>query len=146
MIRKEFEIKIDAPKEKVWNVLWNDATYRQWTAPFSEGSYAETDWKEGSKVKFIGPDGNGMVSIIKKSTPNAYMSIEHQGFLINDVEDTQSDGAKIWQGAMENYTLRDTGGNTELLIESDITEEYLETFEKAWPAALQKVKELSEKA
>ena len=145
MERKEFEIKIDAPKEKIWNVLWNDETYRQWTAPFSEGSYAETDWKEGSKVRFLGPDGNGMVSMIKKSIPKTYMSIEHLGFLINDVEDTQSDDAKKWQGALENYTLKNTEGKTDLLIETDIAEEYLEMFEGAWPKALQKVKELSEK-
>ena len=50
MEKNEFKILIDAPPEKVWNVLWNDASYPQWTSAFAEGSKVETDWKEGSKV------------------------------------------------------------------------------------------------
>ena len=50
MERKEFKTAIDAPKEKVWDVLWNDETYRQWTTPFSEGSYAEEYLEEFEKA------------------------------------------------------------------------------------------------
>ena len=50
MERKEFTIDINAPREKVWDVLWQDDSYRKWTSVFSEGSHAETDWKKGSKV------------------------------------------------------------------------------------------------
>ena len=58
MKKLNFTTKIDAPKEKVWNTLWNDATYRAWTSAFAEGSFAETDnWKEGSKVLFLDPNG-----------------------------------------------------------------------------------------
>lgn len=145
MKRKDFEIGIKALKEKVWNILWNDETYRQWTAPFSEGSYAETDWKEGSKVFFLGPNGNGMVSRINKNDPHNFMSIEHLGCVVDGVEDTTSEEAAQWKGTLENYTLEMVGGKTQLLIETDIAEEYLEMFEEAWPKALQKVKELSEK-
>ena len=38
-----FSININAPKEKVRKVLWDDSSYREWTSAFSEGSYAETD-------------------------------------------------------------------------------------------------------
>ena len=30
---------INAPKEKVWKVLWDDSSYRKWTSVFMEGSY-----------------------------------------------------------------------------------------------------------
>jgi len=46
------EIDINATKEKVWDILWNDATYTQWTSIFCEGSHAVSDWKEGSKILF----------------------------------------------------------------------------------------------
>ena len=144
MRRKEFTIQIKAPKEKVWKVLWNDETYRKWTAPFMEGSYAETDCKEGSKVLFLGPDNCGMVSRIKKSDPFDFMSIEHQGTVLNGVENLNGKEAEKWRGALENYRLKAVDGKTELNIETDIAEEYLESFGKAWPEALQKVKELSE--
>ena len=77
MQRREFEIQINAAKEKVWNVLWNDASYKKWAAAFAEGSHAETDWKEGSKVLFMDSNGSGMVSKIKKKEENKYMSFEH---------------------------------------------------------------------
>jgi len=57
----EFSINIEAPKEKVWNTLWNDQTYREWTSAFAEGSRAETDWKKGSRVLFTDGKGSGMV-------------------------------------------------------------------------------------
>ena len=38
-----FSIGIAALRETVWEILLDDATYRQWTAVFAEGSYAEGD-------------------------------------------------------------------------------------------------------
>ena len=52
MEKQRFKIAISAKPEKVWDVLWNDQTYREWTSVFSDGSHAETDWKKGSKVLF----------------------------------------------------------------------------------------------
>ena len=56
----KFNTNINAPKEKVWETLWNDTTYQQWTAAFTAGSYTESDWNEGSKIKFLSPNGNRM--------------------------------------------------------------------------------------
>ncbi len=61
-----FSIKIKAPREKVWQILWEDATYRQWTSVFNESSYAVSDWEEGSKIQFLSADGSGMYSLIDK--------------------------------------------------------------------------------
>lgn len=45
MTTLEFKIEINASKEKVWDVLWNEETYKQWTSVFCEGAYAESDRK-----------------------------------------------------------------------------------------------------
>lgn len=145
MKRKEFKITIGASKEKIWEVLWSDATYPTWTAPFTEGSHAETDWKEGSKVLFLGSNGNGMISRIKTNKAPTYMSIEHLGIIVDGNEDTSSEEVKEWAGAMENYTLENKDGKTKLTVQVDVAEAYLDSFEIAFPQALQKVKELSEK-
>ncbi len=144
MKKQEYRVSINAPREKVWNILWTDETYRQWTAPFMEGSYAVTDWKKGSKVLFLGPDGGGMVSKIDENIPNEYMSIQHLGMVNNGVEDTESDKVKDWAGAHENYTLKDANGQTDLIIEMDLNEEYAKMFNETWPKALEKVKQLAE--
>lgn len=144
MEKINFKTVINATPEKIWKVLWDDATYRKWTSAFSEGSYAETDWKEGSKVLFLDGQGQGMVSRIAENRPNEYMSIEHLGEVKNGVEDTSSDRVKEWAGAHENYTLKKVNGKTELSIDMDITEEFKEMFSQMWPKALDNVKKLSE--
>ena len=45
MKKQHFDISIQAPKEKVWEILWNDKSYNTWTAVFSESSHAKSDWK-----------------------------------------------------------------------------------------------------
>jgi len=143
----KFSISINAPKEKVWQTLWNDASYRKWTSAFMEGSHAVTDnWKEGSKVLFMDPKGNGMVSTVAANKPNEFMSFKHLGEVKNGVEDTSSDKIKGWAGAMENYTLKGTNGKTELLVEMDITEDFKDYFVKTWPKALDLLKESAEAA
>lgn len=101
MEKINFKTVINAAPEKIWKVLWDDATYRKWTSAFSEGSYAETDWKEGSKVLFLDGQGQGMVSRIAENRPNEYMSIEHLGEVKDGVEDTSSDRVKAWPELMK---------------------------------------------
>ncbi len=145
MKKQEFKIDINAPREKVWNVLWGEETYPKWTAPFAEGSRAETDWKKGSKVLFTDGKGSGMVSRIEENVPNEFMSILHLGEVKDGVEDTESEKVKQWAGAHENYTLKGTNGKTELIVHMDITEEFAEMFNNIWPKALAKVKDIAEK-
>ncbi|MCS3798680.1 SRPBCC domain-containing protein [Niastella sp. OAS944] len=144
MEKQTFKIAIDAPREKVWNVLWADDSYPTWTAPFAEGSQAITDWKKGSKVLFTDGKGSGMVSKIDESVPNEFMSFLHLGMVKDGVEDTTSDEVKAWAGAHENYTLKEAQGKTELEVEIDIDENHKEYFVDTFPRALQKVKELAE--
>ena len=145
MERKEFTIDINAPREKVWDVLWQDDSYRKWTSVFSEGSHAETDWKKGSKVLFLDGKGSGMIAKIAENIPNEYMSIQHLGMLNDGVEDFESAKVKEWAGALENYTLENKDGKTHLVVDMDIAEEYKDYFANTWPKALDKVKELAEK-
>lgn len=115
-MEKEFRITIDAPRDKVWTTLWTDETYRQWTAPFGEGSRVETDWKKGSKVLFLGKENSGMVSSITDNRPNEYMSFQHRGIVNNGVEDVDSEEAKKWATTSEEYTLNTVNKATELIV------------------------------
>jgi len=145
METKEFKVTIDAPKEKVWNTLWNDATYREWTSVFAEGSRAESDWKKGSKILFLDGKGSGMVSVIAEQIPNEFMSFKHLGEVKDGVEDTASEKVSQWAGAFENYTLKMINGKTELIVDMDISDDFADYFLKTFPKALDKVKEIAEK-
>lgn len=146
MEKMKFNISINAPRQKVWDTLWNDETYRAWTAEFSPGSHAVTDWKDGSKVLFLGADDKGgMVAYINEKREPEYMSFKHVGIVKDGVEDTSSDEVKNWAGILENYTLVHTNDNiTELQIDVDTNEEFKSYFEETWPKALAKLKEISE--
>lgn len=145
MQKINFSATINAPKEKVWEILWNRDSYRSWTKVFSESSDVQTDnWKEGTKVIFGDNQGSGMVARVAANRPNEFMSFEHLGVMKDGVEDTTSDEVKNWAGAKENYTLREENGNTRLDVEMDITEEFKEFMETAWPKAMDKIKDLAE--
>jgi uncharacterized protein YndB with AHSA1/START domain len=144
MEKSTFKTTINAPREKVWEVLWGDNSYTQWTAAFAEGSQVNTTWEKGSKAIFHDGSNNGMVARIADNIPNEFMSIQHLGEINNGVEDLTSDKVQAWAGAFENYRLTNVNGKTELLVEMDLVDEFKDYFMKAWPVALDKVKELSE--
>ncbi len=146
MEKQQFKIDIQAPKEKVWDLLWNDVTYREWTSVFSPGSYAETDWKKGSKVLFLDGKGDGMVSVIAENIPHSFMSFKHLGTIIKGKEDLHSEGVQSWAGAEENYNLKTVDGRTELKVDIDVTDEFKDYFRDTWPKALSRLKELAEKS
>ncbi|MCB2408429.1 SRPBCC domain-containing protein [Hymenobacter lucidus] len=139
-----FSTMINAPKEKVWNVLWGDQTYGAWTSVFSEGSRAITDWQEGSKVVFSSADGGGMYSVIEKKIPNDFISFKHLGEVKDGQELPIDEKTQSWSGATENYTLTQVGETTELSVEMDISEDHQQYFNDTFPKALEKVKELAE--
>jgi hypothetical protein len=141
----KFKIEIQAPKEKVWKVLWDDETYRQWTASFCEGTYSISDWNEGSKIHFLSPNGEGMNSIIESKIPNEYMAFKHIGELKNFEEMPIDDATKEWSGAMETYRLIQNNSEIILEVTMDCIEKYADYFQETFPKAMQMIKELSEK-
>lgn len=149
MKKLHFSIIIDAPREKVWQTMLADETYRKWTEAFYPGSHFVGSWETGSEIRFLAPNskGNmeGMVSRIEENRPYEFMSIEHLGMIEDGKEDTTSEKVKDWAGAHENYTFKEMDGKTELLVDLDSAEEYADMFKGMWPKALGELKKLIEK-
>lgn len=144
------EIFINASREKVWDTMLNDASYREWTASFCPGSYYKGSWEEGSKILFLGPnpvngEEGGMVSHIKANRLHEFVSIEHLGVVSNGVEDTESEMVQEWKGALENYTFTESNGGTLLVVDTDVTEAEAKNMSDMWDKALGSLKELAEK-
>lgn len=154
MQKLQESIHINAPAAKVWDVLFTDATYREWSKAFSEGgsgSGFEGDWSEGSEMRFVGPDPEtgeigGMASRIAENKPHERLVISHYGIVKNGVVDSTSDEAKKWVPSEEAYTLTEKDGGTELAIDQDMGEEFAESFSNSWKDALQRIKALAEAA
>jgi hypothetical protein len=141
-----FNIHIQAPAQKVWNTLWSHTTYGQWSSVFAPGSRIETDWTEGSRIRFLDNDGNGVYSIIHKHIPNQHLSVINLGELFEGREQVVDErtSASLWSGAMENYYLNEKKGITSLWVELEVEKADAGRFAEKFPKALEKVKELAE--
>lgn len=139
-----FSTTIKATKQKVWNILWDDESYKAWTAAFAEGSCAVTDWKEGSKILFLDAKGDGMYCTIAKKIQDEFMSFKYDGELKNHVELPVNEKNSDWVNGFENYTLKETNGITTLTVEMTVTDGMADYFNKTFPVALENVKKLAE--
>ena len=145
MKRLQFSININANKATIWKVLWDDASYRDWTSEFIAGSHAVTEgWKEGSKVWFLSPDQHGIYSIIEKHMPNETMSFKHIGNVKDGQEQALDDETKKWSGSMEIYRLAIDREGCVLTVEIDTQDDYVDSVTKVFQKALERVRVLSE--
>jgi uncharacterized protein YndB with AHSA1/START domain len=141
-ISKAIEIK--APAETVWHVLFDPATYPEWTSAFMPGGTAETDWRTGSQARFTGPDGNGVLAVVSESNPPRLLSMTYLGIISAGEPDTTSEEARLFKDCKEIYRLNEDDGVTRLEIAADMPEKYYTDMTDAWDQALQSVKRLAE--
>jgi uncharacterized protein YndB with AHSA1/START domain len=144
MNKLAFSTEINAPANKVWQVLWNDSTYRKWTSVFQEGSYAVSDWKQGSRIQFLSSKGDGMFSEIAELKPNEYMAFRHLGIVKDFKEQPPTAETESWKDAIETYSLKGNNDHTSLEVNLNSVGEYEDYFNKTFPGALKIVKELAE--
>lgn len=138
----QFFIEIHTSKEKVWETLWQDKTFRQWAGIIDSGTYMVGELKEGHTVEFISSEnGYGVTSLVEKLAPGEYLLLAHSA-------DTQEDGARErepeWTGGKESYRLIEENGITTLTAAFDVPLEMEEYFQLNYPKALERVKELAE--
>ena len=141
--KQQFSIEIQAPKEKVWNTLWDDKTLRDWASIIDEGTYMVGEIKEGNKVQFISSvSGYGVTSLVEKLIPNEFVSFRQMA----DTKDSgEQEREKEWTGGEESYLLAENNNVTTLTVDIDVPPGQEETFKVRFPKALERVKILAEK-
>lgn len=139
-----FQVEIHAPKEKVWDILWQDETFRQWAGIIDPGTYMVGNLKEGDEIQFISSvNGYGVTSLVEKLTPSEFLLLRHHA-------DTQQSGKqkreKQWTGGKESYSLAESNDHTSLTVTLNVPPELAEEFGVKYPQALERVKVLAERA
>jgi len=144
----QFKINIQAPVSKVYQAMLEKETYEQWTAIFNPSSTYEGSWEKGEKIAFIGLDEEGkkqgMQGIIRENDINRFVSIEYVGLLDGNKEVTEGPMTEGWLGAFENYTFEAQGQATALTVDLDVDDSMIDYFQKTYPKALDKLKEICE--
>lgn len=142
MKKMQFSIEIQAPKERVWDTLWQDETFRQWAGIIDPGTHMVGVLKVGNEVQYISGNGYGVTSKVLKLTPGEFLLIGHSA-------DTQDGGKqkreKEWTGGKESYSLGETNGVTTITVAFDVPEEMEGYFQVTYPKALEQVKQLAER-
>lgn len=138
----QFVVEIHAPREIVWDTLWQDETFREWAGIIDPGTYMVGYLKEGNEVQYISGNGYGVTSLVEKLTPGEFLLLRHSA-------DTQDEGkrqrAQEWTGGMESYALAEKDGTTTLTATFDVPSEMEEYFKLNYPKALERVKALTER-
>lgn len=139
----QYSIEIKASKERVWAILWDDITFRDWANIIDEGMYIQGSMEERNEIQFISSvNGYGVTSLIEKLQPNEFVLFRHGA-------DTKESGQQLrereWTGGTESYSLTEKNGVTTLLVKTDIPQEQEETFNVRFPRALERIKTLAEK-
>ena len=128
--------------------LTDKSTYEAWTAVFNPTSTYDGSWDLGSKIRFIGVDENGkragMVARIVVHEPADFVSIQHYGLVEDEMEITEGPQVESWAGGYENYQFESDGHQTIIKVEVDVTADHEEYFDKTYPNALEKLKEIIE--
>ncbi|WP_306353035.1 SRPBCC family protein [Flavobacterium sp. '19STA2R22 D10 B1'] len=143
MERQTFSTTINASRERVWEILWGN--YSAWNAHSSERLRLESDFKRGSKLKYISNTNNGVVATIEEIIPNEYISLRDLGD-IKDGEEIvyimRTDDIDL-----QNFKLTTVDGATLLEVDMvNVTNPSIQAkLKQYWDTALQNVKNLSEK-
>ena len=152
MIKLQYKVSINAPVTRVYDYMLgmnNKSTYEQWTSLFNPTSSYEGSWDKGSKILFVGVDEKGerggMVSRIAENKANRFVSIQHYGLVKANEEITEGPEVEKWANGFENYTFEENNGITNVTVDLDTTEEFVDYMNENYPKALNKLKELCEK-
>ena len=142
MHQEEFSIEIHAPKERVWETLWNDRTFRDWANLIDEGMYMKGELIEGEEVQFIsGLNGYGVTSMVEKLEPYSFVLLR---MLVDTKESGEALREEEWTGGSESYALNEEGEVTTLTLTTDVPPTQEVTMRERLPKALARVKELAE--
>jgi uncharacterized protein YndB with AHSA1/START domain len=136
MKEMQFLVEINTTKERVWDTLWQDETFRQWAGIIDPGTHMVGELKEGNEVQYISGNGFGVTSLVEKLIEGEFLLLRHNA-------DTQGSG-KQWTGGQESYRLAEKDGTTTLTAVFDVPPELEEYFRVNYPKALERVKVLAE--
>ncbi len=147
MVETKYSMVIKASREKVWGVLWNDQTFRDWANLIDEGTFMKGELKEGCEVEYISSiNGYGVTSYVEKFILNEYVKLKH---LADTKENGTENREKEWTGGTESYQLTESASSagdvlTELSIVMDVPENLVDYFNEVYPKVMHRIKDLSE--
>src|SRR5688572_8903654 len=146
MKKLEFKIDINATAKKVWDTMLAPKTYKEWVRVSWPGSDYQGKWAKDEKIRLSGEGQGGTLATIDEFKPYETILARHIAILSADgSEDYNSEIAKGCGGTLERYTFSESKGKTTLTVGIETNPDWEQMFQDGWPAALNALKEISEK-
>jgi hypothetical protein len=95
-------------------------------------------------IYFMNPTGSGMVAKVAQNKLHELISIKILGLVAQGMEDTESEDAKSWAPAFENYYFKSTDDVTELRVTIEVLPEHEDMMSQPWLKALELLKSMCE--
>lgn len=142
MKQMQFTVDINASKQRVWDTLWQDKTFRDWAGLIDPRTYMVGELKQGNEVQYISAEnGYGVTSLVQELIPNEFLLLKHQ---LDTQDSGKQEREKEWTGGEESYRLTGNNGATSLTATFDVPPEMEDYFNVHYPKALDRVKVLAE--
>lgn len=136
----EYQIQIHATAEKVWDVLFTQDSDKNWKSAVNEGSFFEGNWEEGTIMKFLDSENNGMYNLVEKNIPNQELKMKHIGWILNGELSPQN-----WEDSTIEYLLKPNENGILLTAKINALDEFVDFFNSKYPQNFQNIKNLAEK-
>ena len=145
MPQLHYSIQIEQDPLTVHHVLVDKEAYATWTYSFGSACCFDGDWSEGSQMVFTFAGDHqshwDMVALVDKNRPGELIQLRYVGSSAGTVQAPLN-----WNSALETYRFVPISQGTQLscTLEVDNNAACIEFFDQAWPAALQRLKDLCE--
>ena len=145
MKNKEYTIEINAPQDRVWDIMLSKDTYAEWVKGFAENSLFVGEWTQGTHMDFIHPNHGGTRATLDIVDRPHRLQATHIALISKDGSlDTTSEFAKTWIGTVEEYILQTENDTTHVTIVMHFHPDYEDMLDKGWKKSLQFLKALCE--
>lgn len=128
-------ITVQAPANKVWEVLTSPRFVPEWADAFAPGARAESDWKTGSDITWTGDNDMKMQGKVVECIPERSLKTAFAPGQMPEQDFEQ----------VETYALSPEGSGTKLTItHGPFAAQGFETMQQPWDQALSSIKSLAE--
>lgn len=136
----EYQIQIHATSEKVWEVLFTQDADKNWASAVNAGTFFEGNWEEGSIMRFLDSQNNGMYNLVEKNILNKELKMKHLGWILDGELSPQN-----WGDSTIEYVLEPNENGTLLTGKINALDEFVDFFNSKYPQNFQNIKNLAEK-
>lgn len=133
-----FSLQIDVPRQRVWQVLWDETTFSDWTSPFADGARLETDWRQGGRFEYTEAQSDtASYGEIERLEPERRVIFQKLG------ETRAGADRPLERPRREEYRLDGADGATKLSLQIEVPEEQADALKEALPQALERIRALA---